>query len=475
MRISSLCLTRDFVAVAIFLAGPLGTPQTVAPLPSLATGTVIASVASANDPSQSYALYLPSSYTPTKRWPIIYALDPLARGRLPLDLYKEIAEKYSYILAGSNNSRNFAPAESERGTAAMWQDTHARLSVDPRRTYATGFSGGARAAGAMAMRCRQCQIAGVIAHGAGYPGSARVVAGDGLLYFFSVGNRDFNWPEVISIRRQREDLGLPYRVEIFAGPHRWAPPEIFEHAVEWLQLKAMQAGTLAPDPAFLKLAFERTQKQAEDAARQADAIAELNAYRSLVSDFSGLKDVSAFEKNLTTLKTSAALKHALRKEQDEISEQASLVRETAARLSALGDDAEQQLNLRDAISQEMRRLSDLAAHDKSEEKRNLYARAFSALWAEGIETGQAALELHHFMVAQTYFELMGELKEDPWPFLLLAETRTAMGNHRQAIKDLHEAVKRGLENPETLQADENLQPLSSDPEFQKLLAELKAK
>lgn len=463
------------MAGAIFFSVTSGTSQTIVPIIPPAPGKVIAAVPCDNDPNQSYALYLPSAYTREKRWPIIYAFDPLARGRVPLEFYKEIAEKYGYILAGSNNSRNFSAADSSRGTAAMWQDTHARLSIDPRRTYATGFSGGARAAGGLAMRCPQCRIAGVIAHGAGYPASAQVTAGDRLLYFFSVGDRDFNWPEVISIRRQREEMGLPYRVQVFNGPHRWAPPEIFENAVEWLQLRAMQAGTLSPEPAFVNLVFEREQKQAEDAVKQSDAIAELSAYRSLVSDFAGLKDVTEYDRKPTALKASAGLKQALKKEQDEISMQASLVRQTAIKLSALGDGTEGQLDLRDAISQDMKRLHDRSEHAKNDDQRNLFARAFSALWAEGIEAGQSALETRHFMVAQSYFELMGEVKEDPWPSLLLAETSTGMGNHKQAVKDLREAVRRGLKNPETLEDDKNLQPLSSDPEFQKLLAELKAK
>jgi hypothetical protein len=60
-------------------------------LPPLPTGQVIDSVTCADDPSETYALYLPSTYTPTKRWPIIYAFDPSARGKVPVKLYKDAA------------------------------------------------------------------------------------------------------------------------------------------------------------------------------------------------------------------------------------------------------------------------------------------------------------------------------------------------------------------------------------------------
>src|SRR5215472_15692303 len=62
----------------------------------------------ASDTTQSYALFLPSAYTPAKRWPILYPFDPAGRGRRPVDLYSETAERYGLVLAGSNNSRNFS-------------------------------------------------------------------------------------------------------------------------------------------------------------------------------------------------------------------------------------------------------------------------------------------------------------------------------------------------------------------------------
>ena len=181
----------------------------------------IVQVSCASNQSQTYALYLPSGYTSVKRWAIIYFFDPAGRGRRPLELYKQIAETYGYIFAGSNNSRNFSGDQSAT-LDAIWLDTHQRLALDERRVYASGFSGGARVAGAMALGCPPCRLAGVIAHGAGYPNS-RADSNDKLLYFFAVGNRDFNWPEVMMIRRRREEQGNPYRVRVFDGPHQWAP------------------------------------------------------------------------------------------------------------------------------------------------------------------------------------------------------------------------------------------------------------
>src|SRR5438445_3048101 len=116
----------------------------------------IVDVTCAADSTQSYALYLPSTYTTAKPWPIIYFFDPGGRGRRPIELYKDLAEKYGFVLAASNNSKNFAPDES-KSVNAIWQDTHRRFPLDVHLTYVSGFSGGARVAGLMALTCQQCQ------------------------------------------------------------------------------------------------------------------------------------------------------------------------------------------------------------------------------------------------------------------------------------------------------------------------------
>ncbi|HYM78678.1 MAG TPA: hypothetical protein VE377_22095 [Candidatus Dormibacteraeota bacterium] len=434
----------------------------------------VADVMCATDSTESYALYLPRGYTPTKRWPIIYFFDPGGHGRRTLDLYKDVAEKFGYIFAGSNSSRNFSGDQS-KSVNMIWQDTHMRLALDERRMYASGFSGGARVAGAMGFSCPACGIAGIIAHGAGYP-SNRTGVKDNLLYFFAVGDQDFNWPEVITARREREERGLPYRVRVFSGRHQWAPTDVMEDAVQWLTLRAMQAGVFAPDAAFIDRVFQQTQRDAADAERKKDAIAQLNAYRSLVADFTGLKDVKEPAEKLAALKTSPDLKAALKSEQEQIASQIALEREISPKLQAYVDGSAQDLDtLRIDIVQAMAGLKDQATRSKSEAKRLIFRRALDGLWVEGIETGQQELQARHFEKAEYCFLLLKQVSDDPWPVLLLAETHAAAGNKKQAIKDLQEAIKRGLKDPEAIESDGQLQGLKTEPEFQRLLAGMKGR
>jgi dienelactone hydrolase len=468
---------RNVLILCAILFATLASAQT-APPARLSAGQLIESVACYNDSTQSYALYLPSTYTPGKPWPIIYAFDPLARGTVPVKLYKDLAEKYGYIVAASNNSRNFAMDAATKGINAMWQDTHLRLALDERRIYTTGFSGGARVAGMVAMSCPQCKIAGVMAYGAGYPMSQKPSPTDKnpALYFLAVGDQDFNWEEITTLRREREDLGQPYREVVFPGPHQWPPPPVIAEAVRWIHLKAMQSGALHADAAFVEEEFARRQADANEADKRGDAIAQLSAYRSLVSDFKGLKAVADYESKLEALKKSAALKQALKNEDEAMAAQRSLTADISSQIAAAENASpDERSTLKRDLLDAMTQLRSQAEHTKTDDKRLVLQRSFHDVWAQGIEAGQSQLANRHFEQAEFYFRLMADVTTDePWPSLLLAETSTAMGNKKQAIKDLREAVKRGLKNPDAIEKDTNLEPLKTDAEFKKLIAELKA-
>jgi hypothetical protein len=51
-------------------------------------GVLVEKVACAGQPDQSYALYLPSSYTPDRRWPVLYAFDARANGKRVAELFQ---------------------------------------------------------------------------------------------------------------------------------------------------------------------------------------------------------------------------------------------------------------------------------------------------------------------------------------------------------------------------------------------------
>jgi dienelactone hydrolase len=243
----------------------------------LTLGRIIDDVKCGADLSQSYALYLPSNYSPGRSWPVILAFSPMARGRTPVERFQQAAEKYGYIVAGSNNSRNGDWTSSTAAIRAMPTDVMARFSIDLKRVYTAGFSGGARVA--MHVALSSGKIAGVIACSAGFPdGQAHKKAPFPI--FGTAGTEDFNYQEM---RRLDRTLTTPHRLVIFDGSHDWLPSPLGIEALEWLEIDAMKSGLRPRDEALIDRIF---------AARVAGATTEPVQMKSVIADFAGLREVS---------------------------------------------------------------------------------------------------------------------------------------------------------------------------------------
>jgi hypothetical protein len=179
---------------------------------------------------------------------------------------------------------------------------------------------------------------------------------------------------------------------------------------------------------------------------------------------------------LTALQQSPALKVALKSERDQMSEQLKLEQEISQKIASVADNSVADVTaLRIDVRQQMGALQDQAKHSKNEQKRLISGRAYSGTFVGAMEDGQQQLAARHFEKAEAYFDLMRQVSDDPWPVLSLADMHAAAGNRKLAIKDLQEAVRRGLKDWAVIESDPQLQGLKSDPDFQKLVVGMEGK
>ena len=253
-------------------------------------GRVDAKVIADGDTTQSYALYLPPGYDATRRWPIVFVLDPRGRAMLALELFRPAAERLGFVIMSSYNSLSDGPPEPNlRAINAMIGSAQARLSIDTRRFYLAGFSGTARASVNFALELRG-HVAGVLADGAAVgfsPDGLEVTfAGDSTFaYFAGTGDADFNYEEVRAAVERLRLSHVPNRLEIFPGPHSWPPSDICGHALEWFQLRAMTSGLIPLDSAWVRsrLSAEVSRAEALESAGKWDAAQQL--FRGIAQDY----------------------------------------------------------------------------------------------------------------------------------------------------------------------------------------------
>jgi dienelactone hydrolase len=439
---------------------------------TLKRGEVIPRVVCAGQPEQSYALYLPSNYTPAREWPVLLAFDPAGRGALPVRLLKDAAEEFGYIVAGSNNSRNGPARLQAEAAEAVMRDVASRLRVDPRRLYTAGFSGGARVAAMTALLCGDC-IAGVIAQGGGFPANAAPSREQGFSFFAVIGDRDYNYPELFELHARLESLGRASRLRVFDGVHRWAPPEVLREAVEWMELRAMARGRRPRDAALIARSMEAAAARIQKLEAAGDSYAAWKETRALVQTFAGLADVAAFEAKVAAGKDTAGVRDGSRRERKELERQRALVAPFHSAFAVLRAEPGERL----ATSARLQALlSDLrlgAARTRDPSDRLAHTRALGQAYAHAIEEGEAALRERDLAFALAAFELArAAMPDSPGPPFLMARVHAAAGRGKSALNALDEAVRKGLGSAELLRETPEFAPLHAEPEFQRLLASL---
>lgn len=236
------------IAIVCLLVGAM------APAQELPRGAVVDPVVVAGNERQSYALYLPSNYQAERTWPVLYCLDPGARGRAPVERFAKAAEKAGFVVVGSNNSRNGPMGPIQEAIRAMLNDTHARFSIDDSRVYAAGLSGGARLALSWGLNG---QLAGVIACSAAFgpPGTPKQIP---MRIFATTGIDDFNHDELYRMSRDLARRGVEHRFVEFEGGHEWLPEPLTFEALDFFAARVPPQA--APES-------KETEKQARERER----------------------------------------------------------------------------------------------------------------------------------------------------------------------------------------------------------------
>ena len=463
-------LTACALAAASAQEKPSASPaQTLRELPR---GQLLPKVPCAAKPAQSYALYLPSNYSPAQRWPVIYVSDPLARGLVAAERMKDAAERYGYILAASNNSANGPWQPRIEALQAIAEDTHARLSLDGRRVYFAGFSGGARVSAWFAQVCK-CAC-GVFLSGAGFaegsPPNSEVV----FTVFSAVGLTDFNYPELVGLDAQLDALGYAHFLRRFDGGHDWAPPEVWEEALAWMTLMAMKDGGAPRSDGFIAAELARATERARKLEESGELYFAWQDYRAAAAAFAGLADTAALQARAAALEKNPARLAAAKREKSDIEQQGVLQDD----IFGLTNGVNGLQDLPKAALEDARlrivRLRGNALEERRPEARRVLERARSGVFAALVEAAAPLLDAGNYRAAEPYFELAAEAYPGvPWPRLALAQCRAAQGDNKGALRHLRAARKAGGtpgDLTDFVKKTPALAPLAASPEFEKLVA-----
>lgn len=416
----------------------------------LPRGQVVPRVACAASPAFSYALYLPSNYTQARKWPVMFCYDPAGAGERPVHLLQKAAEAYGVILMGSWDSRN-GPLEPIRDAQdALWKEARSRFSADEGRCYAAGFSGGARAAVRMALDHPK-SFAGVLCCGGFLPGDRSLPKTLPFAVYVTVGTEDFNLFELQQADRDMTKGGTTHWVEIFVGPHRWAPAELLTEGMEFLKVCAARKGQTALDPVWMKGLVESRLASANALVASGDLVPALWKVRQTAAFFQDFPGAEKAVAEAVKLAADPQVKARL---------------EAEAKLETAVDRLRHCESLEE-YGKEFGALEKLSQGDGWAAERGRWALTVAAM--DLSTSGLMSLQRANCKTAAALFELA--LRADPKSPLNAYNAACAysrLNQRKESIAMLKRALALGFKDKRALAQDPDLANARKDPAFEGL-------
>ena len=432
------------------------TTQASTPAPPLPRelGKVVSFEAVSGTQDASFAYYLPPSYTIGQPIPVLIFFDSHARGKDPVTQYQALADQYHVLLVGSNNSKN--GQQPNQGLAIYDQlmaDLKLKFKLDEKRITVSGFSGGARVAAAIAQS--RPEVGSVIACSAGF----QPRQGDTFNYMAIIGKKDFNFQELRQLEDVLDGTAQRHIIQYWEGGHEWPSAAVMGEALEFVTLRGMEGNNAKAD----SLAAVARQRLA--AMPKANVLARWRACKAAVAKLDGLADVTAEKAELAKLQASPAW---------------------AAARAAENKEAEEEMALREEYVPQLGTKS-------VDEWRTLTGKLNPMSKPQGSDGYFLRHRVLNFLSLNTYFQIDGALKANALPtaehFLeiyklvdppnaegpyLTAQVRMRQNRPADAMLALQAAQTLGFKDADRLASDPEFAGLRADPQFVKLLEQLRA-
>ena len=400
------------------------------------------------DTTEQYALYLPTHYAPEKMSPLLLFLDPGARGSFPVNKYQSLAERYGIIMAGSFNSRNFNGASSEHAFIAIYNDLVNKYSIDPGMIWISGFSGGSRAAAALAMAYPAIQ--GVIGCGAGFADMEESSLKKLKAYVAVTGDRDMNFGELLDNHEQLERMGVNDLLLQFDGGHEWPPLPQMELALSWL--------------------IDNKTPLNDNILERVSAKADSGILYAALLEAEQLMKISAVKEKAILLVSAIKQKPGLTADQilfeQVMEEERKSINEFALAFGQL---------LSGGPFEEENWTSKAGKIAQWEKDKNRYRQlSGQRCYNQAIATCQEYY--FQFMNTGNYSKALNAANvflcfdpQNPNGYYMLARAEAGLGNKKRTVKDLNESVKRGLTWNSRIENDPLLLQLFSIEELKKIV------
>ncbi len=274
-------------------------------------GAVIDGIKVGDTIPETFAIYLPTAFEITKKWPVLFVYDTQGRGKRVLSMFREAAEEQGFILAASNNiNDSLSLSQNVLVSSRMFNAVFAMVPIQKNRVYTGGYTEGARLASLMPTFIKQ--VKGVIACGSPVANSEVLSSKNPFHFIGIVGVEDYNYTAMLATEKVLNKLRFPNNLLVFQGGQEWPETAYISKAMELLNLGLMAKGELPKDEAFIDKTYRNSLGEISSLITENKPLLADRLLREMMENYRLLRNVDSLKMSSKTLRKTKQFRSANR-------------------------------------------------------------------------------------------------------------------------------------------------------------------
>lgn len=434
---------------------------------TLRKGVVIDTLSINDSIAETYSIYLPTSFTPDRTWPVIFVFDTNGRGSRATQLFRQAAEEQGYIIAASNSINEKETLLNNVKIATRLMNTVFNyFPIDNNMVYTSGFAEGARVASVMPTVFPV--VKGVMAIGDAWV-NVDYINSQAKFYFLGMaGYRDHKFNAVEETAQFLNRAKLQSEFYPYDGGGEWPPAEVLNNAIGTLTLEAMAKGHRPKDLAIVDSLFQAELETAEGLRRGMQFYKANELLEIMDRKYALYGKSSMLKEKMKELRKERLYKNQYRDFTNAAAKEADLLERyyyffnedvSSANFENLGWWSQQMKELQDLQAGNNIAEAEMA-HRLEGQLRDLAKNAFLDL-----QEANAAIDPMVFTaILQTIFD-----KQDPEGYRNIISLSAQDGDYYTALLYLEDLLKTGYDDMESLYEIPGTLDIKLSPEYNSLV------
>lgn len=271
-------------------------------------GAVTDSLQFPGDIEESFAIYLPSNYSPEEKWPLIFVFDPQGRGAAAANLFRYAAEDRGYIVASANFSLKSEPIDSLSSKALLMMRTlFNSFPIDQKQVFSAGIDEGGQIASAISIFYPQ--MAGVLSIGNSFVIPKGLDKDNPYLFIGMAGRRDYMIYVMENYLKYFDKNDFPTEADYYDGKEgQWPPSSIIYNAVGSFTLQSIRDGNRENSEGLVDSIFQKEMDYVESLRRKREFLYAYQKLEQMEKTYEDFGKEEAIESKMKEIKTAEGYK-----------------------------------------------------------------------------------------------------------------------------------------------------------------------